>query len=442
VRLLVTASTFPIRPDDGLPRFVYDLCEALARRCEVLALVPDALGAARQERMGSVEVHRFTYFLPRRWQSLAYGDGIAANLAASPRAWLQPLPFLVAQATATRRLVERRGIDVVNSHWILPQGLSAALARGRRPRFAHVATLHGGDAYLLRRLPFARRVARAIAGRTDAFLVASTNVRDALEAALGRPSAAVVQPMGVALARFAGEAGPPPRAVGEGGEPPGGAAERSDPVRVAAAGVPPQAAPFPEGFLLYVGRLAPIKGVAYLLRALPRVLASRPGLGLVVVGCGSDEARLRAEAERLGLRDRVRFAGRLPHAEVVRHLRACRVAVVPSVTQAGGRAEGMPAVVAEALAAGARLVATATGGIPDVVRDGENGWLCRERDPEQLAAKIALALADRSPERARRARESALALDWERVADRYCEVFMRARRLVPPPRAAAPRASA
>jgi glycosyltransferase involved in cell wall biosynthesis len=125
---------------------------------------------------------------------------------------------------------------------------------------------------------------------------------------------------------------------------------------------------------------------------------------------------------------------------VTRYLRACRVAVAPSVTGPGGRAEGMPTVVAEALAAGAPLVATATGGIPDVVRHGENGWLCRECDPGDLAEKILVALADRSAERARRARESAAALDWERVAARYLEVMQQA--CAQPPRAAAPRARA
>jgi len=176
------------------------------------------------------------------------------------------------------------------------------------------------------------------------------------------------------------------------------------------------------------------------LRALPRVFAAYPGLGLCVLGSGPEGAALRAEAERLGIAARVRFAGRVPQAEVARHLRACRAAVVPSVTGAGGRAEGMPTVIAEALAAGAPLVATATGGIPDVVRDGENGWLCRERDPEDLAAKLLAALADRSPERARRARESAAALDWDRVAACYLEVMQRA--CVRPPRAGAPRARA
>ena len=66
MRVLISASTFPLRLDDGLPRFVYDLCEALATHCEITALVPGAPGALKRERLGNVDVRRFTYFLPSR----------------------------------------------------------------------------------------------------------------------------------------------------------------------------------------------------------------------------------------------------------------------------------------------------------------------------------------------------------------------------------------
>jgi glycosyltransferase involved in cell wall biosynthesis len=84
----------------------------------------------------------------------------------------------------------------------------------------------------------------------------------------------------------------------------------------------------------------------------------------------------------------------------------------------------MPTVVAEALAAGAPLVATRTGGIASVIRDGETGWLCREGDPEALAAALARALGSEvAGEMAQRARVAGEAFDWSRVADRYWQVF-------------------
>ena len=97
--------------------------------------------------------------------------------------------------------------------------------------------------------------------------------------------------------------------------------------------------------------------------------------------------------------------------------------VVPSVSRDDGRAEGMPSVVLEAMAAGVRLVATATGGIPDVVRDGENGWLCRDRDPADLAAAILRSLDAPDEPTSTEACRTAEAHDWSKVAERYLEIF-------------------
>lgn len=394
MRVLVSASTFPLRPADGIPRFVLDLCDALAERCAVTVLAPGAPGAPARERGGTdgrIDVRRFTYFLPRSRQRLAYGAGMPDNLRSSWLARLQAPGFLACQARALRALADEVRADVVNSHWIVPQGLAAALARGRERRFAHVVTLHGGDSYFLPRLPGARRIADFVLSRSDAVVAVSSNVRANLDRVLGRPSGAVVQPVGVHTAFFRSRADAAPVAAG-----------------------------FGDGFLLFVGRFIAIKGLAVLLRALPRVRERHPALGLVAIGYGPLEAELRALARAQGLEDAVVFAGRRDHAEVAATLRVCRAAVVPSVVDADGRAEGMPSVVAEALAAGARLVATDAGGVPDVVVPGRVGWLARPGDPEDLARAILEALDAPVPPGVAAAAD---ALDWSRVAARTLAVF-------------------
>ncbi len=396
-RVLISSSTFPLRQGDGLPRFVYDLAAALAERCAVVSLVPDAPGAARRERLGPVEVRRFSYFRPRRLQRLAYGHGMRDNLRASWLTRLQPPCFLLAQARATRRVCAAEAIQVVNSHWLVPQGLSSAVARGRRPRFGHVLSVHAADVYLLQRLPFGAAIARFVVGRSDAVFADGSHVRDSLDALLGRPSGAALQPNGVELELF---------------REPGALA----PVR----------SPFAAGYLLFTGRFAEKKGASYLLRALPRVLERHPGLGLVLIGYGALEGELRDEAPRLGVAGAVRFLGRQPHAEIGRWLRGARLAVVPSIVDRYGETEGMPTVVLEAMAAGTRVVGSAVDGIPDVIRHGENGWLCRPADSADLAEKILTALEDpaSSPLLAR-SRATAERFAWPEVAARYLEAFER-----------------
>jgi glycosyltransferase involved in cell wall biosynthesis len=395
LRVLISSGTFPLRIDDGLPRFVYDLAEALAPHCAVTALVPDAPGAARRERMGGVAVRRFTYVRPRSFQSLAYGDGMGDNLRASLLARLQVPSYVWCQARATRRLAGEEGVDIVNSHWMIPQGLSSALARGPSAAFRHVVTLHGGDIYMLRNLPFGRALARFILGRTDFVFAVSSNVRDRLDELLGSASGAVLQPVGVRVGMFRGD-----------------------------QGIEPVTPSFDNGYLLFVGRLNAIKGVEYLLRAMPKILERHPRLGLVLLGYGPMEQQLRREVRQLGIDSAVEVVGRRPHGEVARYVRGCRAVVVPSIVEEDGRAEGMPTVVIEAMACGARVVGSAAGGIPDVIRHGENGWLCRHRDPDDLAAKTLLALGD-PPDSStvRRARETAARFDWPEVASRYLEAF-------------------
>lgn len=394
LRILVSSSTFPVEEQPGLPRFVFDLADSMAREAEVVALAPDAPDAPRQERIGAVDVRRFTYFLPRRWQRLAYGHGMRRNLRHLPTRAQVPA-YLMAQILATRRILRRSEIDVINSHWLVPQGLSSVLARGGDRRTAHVLSVHAADVYLLRDSPLGRSLARFVLKRTDFVFADGTDVRDQLDALLGRPSRAEIQPMGV-HARLFREAVPP------------------DDEEIS----------FPEGYLLFFGRFAEKKGITYLLRAMPRILEHHPGVGLVLVGYGALEGELVREAASLGLESRVRFVGAKPHSEVARYLAGCRLAVVPSIVDRNGETDGMPTVVVEAMAAGARVVGTAVDGIPDVVRHGENGWLCRPEDPEDLAEKALMALHD-PPSSAiiAGARETGAALDWSCVAGRYLEAF-------------------
>jgi glycosyltransferase involved in cell wall biosynthesis len=403
MRVLISTSTFPIRADDGLPRFVYDLAEALAQPCEVTCLVPDADGAPKREQMGPVDVRRFTYFLPRRWQRLAYGHGMRENLRESLLCKLQPPPFIAIQARETRRLVASEHIDVVNSHWMIPSGLSTALARGPGgraggARFGHVLTVHAADVYMLRGLPFGGSIARFILERSDHVFADGSHVRDSLDELIGGECRAHLQPNGVSVELF--------RKASEA----------------------PAVSPFPAGFLLFFGRLAEKKGVTYLLQAMPRVLERHPGLGLVVIGYGPLEGELRDEARSLGIAGSVEFAGRKSHAEIASYLAGSRLAVVPSIIDSHGETEGMPTVVVEAMASGTRVVGSAVDGIPDVIRHGENGWLCREKDPADLADKILTALDD--PETSAipgQSLDTANRFEWSEVAARYVEAFERVR---------------
>jgi glycosyltransferase involved in cell wall biosynthesis len=130
-----------------------------------------------------------------------------------------------------------------------------------------------------------------------------------------------------------------------------------------------------------VGRLIPLKRVDGLLEALKEL----PDLGLVVVGDGPERLRLERRARELDVSDRVYFAGQRSKKEALGLMAACDLFVLNSVH------EGLPHVVLEAMALGLPVVATAAGGTPEVVRDGETGVLVPGRYGTLGASLSALA---------------------------------------------------
>lgn len=395
MKILVTSSTFPGADFDGSrPRFVYDLAEALAAHPdveEVVAVVPHHPGAPTRERMGAVDVVRFRYWWPTGAERLT--PNMRQRMRASTLAKIQVPFFFLSELWALWRTIVRRGVDVVNAHWMIPQGLVAALVRGwARPGFSLVVQLHAGDVYQLARMPFGRAIARFVVRRSDRVLASGSHVRDTLDTLLGYDAGAIIQTMGVDGAVF----------------------------RTTSANESPESVDFADGFILFVGRFVEKKGVVYLIRALPRVLADHPGLGLILVGSGPEEAALRREVGRLALDASVRFLGHRSHEQIAALLHRCRVAAVPSIVDRHGETEGMPTVLVEAMAAGVRTVGSAVDGIPDVMRHGENGWLCREKDPDDLADKLLQALSDEASSAVvEAAKRTAGRFEWGAIAHDY-----------------------
>ena len=145
--------------------------------------------------------------------------------------------------------------------------------------------------------------------------------------------------------------------------------------------------------LLSVGRLVEKKGFDDLLGALA-ILS--PGLAwtLDVVGGGALEAQLRRQAASLGVGERVRWHGSLPHDRVVEHFTAADLFVLASRISADGDRDGLPNVLMEAQLLGAACVATRVSATPELIEHEVNGLLVPPRDAAALAAALERAIAD------------------------------------------------
>lgn len=120
--------------------------------------------------------------------------------------------------------------------------------------------------------------------------------------------------------------------------------------------------------------------------------------------------------------NRVEFLSQQTHDEVGRHLRSCRVAVVPSIIDPYGETEGTSVVVVEAMAAGS--LGPRCGQNTRRYRTRAKWRLCREKDPDDLAEKIVLAHEDDGSDTVATASQTDRRFDWSRVVENYHKVFV------------------
>lgn len=140
--------------------------------------------------------------------------------------------------------------------------------------------------------------------------------------------------------------------------------------------------------LLSAGRLVPWKGFGLLIEILPRLLGEYPDLRLVIIGDGPERAALELKAKNLKLEANVSFTGKLPKAELLQYLAAADVFALNTAY------EGFSHQIIEAMSFGLPVITTRVGGNPEIVRDGESGFLGSYNDPVFFRDSIRKILAD------------------------------------------------
>lgn len=275
-----------------------------------------------------------------------------------PKIGMNSAPKTLARAglqAARRLLASGYDFDLIDAHYFYPDGVAAVMI-GRVLNKPVVITARGTDINLIPQFRKPRRMILEAAKECAAMITVCGALKDELVALGGAAGKITVLRNGVDLDLFHPE-------------------DRDGARKEFNMG---------SGFAIAsVGHLIERKGHHLAIEA----LADIPDADLFIAGSGEEDGRLRALAGKLGVAGRVHFLGAMPQARLRTLYNAADCLVLASSR------EGWANVLLEAMACGTPVVATAVGGIPDVVKDAETGFILPNNTPETIAEGIIRALS-------------------------------------------------
>ena len=190
--------------------------------------------------------------------------------------------------------------------------------------------------------------------------------------------------------------------------------------------LPPESANKREN-LLFVGRLVDKKGIEYLLEAMPHILERHPNQTLTIVGDGPLKASLLEQCKKLGIIGNVVFTGSVTNQDIPGYLQAAAITIFPSIVTDSGDQEGTPVAIMEALACACATVVSDYPGARDIIEDGKNGLLIKQRAPAQIAEAVNF-LLDNPESRKQFGDEGRLGVqqnyDWQVISARFLALFI------------------
>ena len=140
--------------------------------------------------------------------------------------------------------------------------------------------------------------------------------------------------------------------------------------------------------ILTISRFVEKKGIEYALLAVADCVDEHPGLEYRLIGSGPRRDRYDTLIERLGIEDNVTFLGSVSDETLIDELDRASAFVLPCVVAKDGDRDGIPVALMEAMAMETPVVSTYVSGIPELITDGENGFLCSERSVQEIRSAI------------------------------------------------------
>lgn len=393
--VLVLTTSFPVDSSIAVGVHVIEKCRHLVKNgLHLQVIVPHHPGLKTNEIIDGIQVKRFRYFFPLKWQRVAYGAGIPTNLMNSRLAVIQ-LPFFLASffIAAIKNI---KTYDILHCHWSIA-GLVGVMV-GKLYKKKVVLMVHGAEVFVLGKNP----VLKFVLKHADCLISNSTFTRDKTQEVYPAKHSVVISP-GVDTNRFYHQSK---------------ISNLRYYLNIAAD----------EIFVFTLGKFIPRKGFEYLIKAF-HIIVNQKEIKNIKLRIGG-RGPLKPEYERLInqylLNDFIGFLEYIRDEDIASYFSDADMFVLPSIIDDRGDTEGLGVVLLEANACRTPVIGSKVGGIPDIIKNGVNGFLVEQKKPDDLAEKIIRLAGDRKlreqmGENGRKVVNENF--NWDRIAKRIIEIY-------------------
>jgi len=359
MNICVLTHTFPKNAKDGTAAFMEPFVNGLVEAGNNVVLITPF--HKEFKRSGDkFKIIKYKYIWPDKLHLLGYSRSMKADVSLKFANYIF-LPFLIFFGTISLlKTIKDESIDIINVHWILPNGLIAYFA-SKLSNVPYVITLPGTDVYLARKNKIFSFITKMIANSSSGILSNSHLILKRIlnMGLVNKPNDVIPYPVNVfALKPKKGSA----------------LTLRNE------LGIKNECV-----VIMAIGRLVYKKGFYYLIKAMPQVIKYFSQVKLIIGGDGDLRKDLTDMVKRLKLTKFVLFTGNINRDKILEYYNIADIFVAPSIVDQEGNVDGGPVVSYESMACGKTQIATNVLGVSDIIKDGVNGYVVKQKDSGALA---------------------------------------------------------
>ena len=343
MKIGVITSAYPEFRDDPHGIFVHRLMREIRQQGHEVHILAPYTGGETEYILDGVNIEKFNYFYPKKYQRLAGRSGMIDNVKEGFFVKFQFLTFIFFNVINSCRKL--KDMDIIHVQWPIPNGLGALFLKIFY-KIQYLNTIHGEEVYLSKKYHTTPILKLLVNQSSKTSTNSSATLKACLDSGLKREKLEVI-PFGVDTNFF-------------------------KPINIKKAEDMFQ--------ILTVGYLIERKGFKYLIKSIKEVLKEHSNVRLKIVGSGPLEKQIKQLIKELKLEKNIEVIHNVSDDKLLELYNSSDLFVLPSVVDSQGNTEGLGVVLLEAMACKLPVIGSNIGGIPDIVHDYETGLLVQEKD--------------------------------------------------------------